>query len=203
MKHMINVDRVLTIHQDTVVRWHDSEIDQPYDSIYGIVCEQHSYNFRLWHQEDIARNPDATDQEIANVKRSIDKLNQRRNDWIEKIDQWIVEDLTQQGTDTPTDAPRNTETPGSAIDRLSILALRLYHLDEQTARLDATPDLIASVNRKIVVGLAQQKDLSKSLAELIADIYAGRKRHGTYQQMKMYNDPKLNPQIYNAQRRAG
>ena len=200
---MINVDRVLTIHQDTVVRWHDSEIDQPYDSIHGIVCEQHSYNFRLWHQEDIARNPDATDQEIADVKRSIDKLNQRRNDWIEKIDQWIVEDLTQQGTGVSTDAPRNTETPGSAIDRLSILALRLYHLDEQTARLDATPDLVASVNRKIAVGLAQQKDLSKSLAELLADIYAGRKRHGTYQQMKMYNDPKLNPQIYNAQRRAG
>ena len=92
---------------------------------------------------------------------------------------------------------------GSAIDRLSILALRLYHLDEQTARLDATPDLVASVNRKIAVGLAQQKDLSKSLAELLADIYAGRKRHGMYQQMKMYNDPKLNPQIYNAQRRAG
>ncbi len=200
---MIDVDRVLKIHRDTVVRWHDEDIDQPYDSIYGIACEQHSYNFQLWHQEDIARNPDATDQEIANVKRSIDKLNQQRNDWIEKIDQWIVEDLSRQGISALTDAPRNTETPGSAIDRLSIMALRLYHLDEQTTRLDATPDLIVSVNRKIAVGLAQQRDLSKSLTELLADIYAGRKRHGTYRQMKMYNDPKLNPQIYNAQRRAG
>jgi hypothetical protein len=200
---MIDVDRVLKIHQDTVVRWHDEDIDQPYDSIYGLACEQHSYNFRLWHQEDIARNPDASDQEIAMVKRSIDKLNQQRNDWIERIDQWIVEDLSQQGISAVTDAPRNTETPGSAIDRLSILALRLYHLDEQTTRVDATPDLVASVNRKSAVGLAQQRDLSTSLAELLADIYTGRKRHGTYQQMKMYNDPKLNPQIYNAQRRAG
>lgn len=200
---MIDVDKILEIHQETVVRWHDEDIDQPYDSVYGIACAQHGYNFRLWHQEDIARNPTATDQEIANVKRSIDKLNQQRNDWIEKIDQWIVADVSRREISAMTDAPRNTETPGSAIDRLSILALRLYHLDEQTARLDATPDLIAAVNRKIKVCLAQQKDLSTSLAELLADIYAGRKRHGTYQQMKMYNDPKLNPQIYNAQRRAG
>ncbi len=105
---MIDVDRALKIHQDTVVRWHDEDIDQPHDSIYGIACEQHSYNFQLWHQEDIARNPDATDQEIANVKRSIDRLNQQRNNWIEKIDQWIVEDLTRQGISALTDASRNT-----------------------------------------------------------------------------------------------
>ena len=200
---MIDVNQIAHIHQDTVVRWHEKHIDQPYDSVYGLACEQHSYNFQLWHQEDIARSPDATDKEIANVKRSIDKLNQQRNDWIEKIDQWIVADLSGHGIGAQTDARRNTETPGSVIDRLSILALRLYHLEEQTTRLDATPDLIATVNHKIAVGLAQQQDLTKSLAELLADIYAGRKLHGTYQQMKMYNDPKLNPQIYNAQRRAG
>ena len=200
---MIDVDQVLELHRDTVIRWHDEPIDQPYDSVYGLVCEQHSYNFQLWHQEDIARSPTASDEEIAKVKRAIDGFNQQRNDWIEKVDEWIVADLDGKGIRTDSSVPRNTETPGSAIDRLSIMALRLYHLDEQAQRNDATPDLIASVNRKIAVGLAQQRDLSQSLSELLTDIYNGRKRHGTFRQMKMYNDPRLNPQIYNARRKAG
>jgi hypothetical protein len=203
MIDMIDVQRVLEIHRETVIRWHDEDVDQPYDSVYGIVCQQHSYNFQLWHQEDTARCPHATDHELATVKRSIDKLNQQRNDWIEKIDEWIAADLSRQCIQATAAAPRNTETPGSAIDRLSILALRLYHLDEQTTRLDASPELIASVRRKIAVGLTQQRDLSTSLTELLADIYAGRKQNGTYRQMKMYNDPNLNPQIYAVQRRAG
>ena len=200
---MIDVERILEIHRDAVIRWHEEPLDQPYTGVYGLVCEQHSFNYQLWHQEDIARSPTATDEEIARVKRSIDGFNQQRNDWIERIDEWIVADLQGQGIEPTADASRNTETPGSAIDRLSIMALRLYHLDEQAQRTDAEQDLIASVNRKIAVGLAQQRDLSKSLGELLADIYAGRKQHGTYRQMKMYNDPRLNPQIYNAHRRAG
>lgn len=200
---MIDVERILKIQRDTVIRWHDEPLDQPYDAVYGLVCEQHSYNFQLWHQEDIARSPAASDEEIAQVKRSIDRFNQQRNDWIERIDEWIIADLQRQEIEPETGAPQNTETPGSAIDRLSIMALRLYHLDEQTTRTDADPDLIASVKRKIAIGLVQQGDLSKSLNELLTDIYAGRKRHGTYRQMKMYNDPSLNPQIYNARRRAG
>ncbi len=200
---MIDVERVLEIHRETVIRWHDEDVDQPYDSVYGIACQQHSYNFQLWHQEDIARCPEATDHELATVKRSIDKLNQQRNDWIEKIDEWIVADLSRKGIQAANDAPRNTETPGSAIDRLSILALRLYHLNEETTRPDATGELIASVKRKMAVGLLQRRDLSTSLSELLADIYAGRRRHGTYRQMKMYNDPNLNPRIYRVQRRAG
>ena len=200
---MINVERILEIHRDTVIRWHAEPLDQPYDGVYGLVCEQHSYNFQLWHQEDIARSPTASDPEIAQVKRSIDRFNQQRNDWIEKIDEWIVADLQHQAIEPDTGACQNTETPGSAIDRLSIMALRLYHLDEQARRTDADSDLIASVNHKIAIGLAQLGDLSKSLSELLADIYTGRKRHGTYRQMKMYNDPRLNPQIYKARRRAG
>jgi len=200
---MIDIERVLKIHSDTVVRWHDEPIDQPYDSIYGIICEQHSYNFQLWHQEDIARSPTATDQEIAQVKRSIDNFNQQRNDWIEQIDEWIVEDLDRRSVQADDGVPRNTEMPGNAIDRLSIMALRLYHLDEQARRTDVDPDFVASVNRKIATGRVQKNDLSKSLLELLNDIDAGRKRHGTYRQMKMYNDPRLNPQIYNARRRAG
>ena len=138
---------------------------------------------------------------IANVKRKIDKLNQQRNDWIEKIDEWLVGDLAERRISPASGAPKNTETPGSAIDRLSIMSLRLFHLDEQTGRSDATPSLLASVDRKIAVGVAQQRDLAQSLRELLEDIYAGRRSHGTYRQMKMYNDPQLNPYLYNAKLR--
>ncbi len=200
---MIDVDRILKMHHETVVRWHDEPIDQAYDAVYGIACEQHSYNFQLWHQEDIARSPTASDSEIAAVKRAIDGFNQQRNDWIEKIDEWIVADLEDRGIETASTAPRNTETPGSAMDRLSIMALRLYHLDEQARRPDASSELVASVERKIAIGQVQLADLAQSLTELLSNIYSGRCRHGTYRQMKMYNDPRLNPQIYNAQRKAG
>ena len=98
-------------------------------------------------------------------------------------------------------APLNTETPGSVIDRLSILSLRLYHLAEQTHRPEATPDLLASLKQKLTIGLAQREDLSDSLADLIDDVYDGNKRHKTYRQMKMYNDPRLNPYIYEAKLR--
>ena len=200
---MIDIDQILELHRRTVDRWHHEPIDQPYESVYGLICEQHSFNFQLWHQEDIARSPTASDEEIAKVKRAIDGFNQQRNDWIEKIDEWIVADLDEKGIQADPAMSRNTETPGSAIDRLSIMALRLYHLDEQAQRGDATPELVASVNQKIAVGFAQRQDLSQSLHELLTDIYAGRKQHGTYRQMKMYNDPRLNPQIYNARRKAG
>lgn len=198
---MIDVDRVLQMHQETVVRWHEQDIDQPYPGVYGLICQQHAFNFRLWHEEDIARSPDATDQQIAQVKRNIDKLNQQRNDWIEKLDDWLIGDLAERRISAATDAPKNTETPGSAVDRLSIMALRLFHLDEEASRANADEALVASVNRKIGIGLVQQRELAQSLRELLDDVYAGRRRHGTYRQMKMYNDPQLNPYLYNANTR--
>src|SRR6185503_15399300 len=99
-----------------------------------------SYNYRLWHEEDKARSPTASDAEIAQVKRAIDKLNQQRNDWIEKLDDWITEELARLHVAAPATAPQNTETLGSTIDRLSILALRIYHLIEQRDRADATAE---------------------------------------------------------------
>lgn len=198
---MIDVDRVLQIHHETVVRWHEHDIEQRFHGVYGLICQQHAFNFRLWHEEDIARSPDATDQEIAQVKRNIDKLNQQRNDWIEKIDEWLLGDLAERRVAPLSDARKNTETPGSAIDRLSIMSLRLYHLNEQASRSNVDEALIASVNQKITIGLAQLRDLAQSLRELLADIYSGHRRHGTYQQMKMYNDPQLNPYLYNARHR--
>ena len=122
---MISIEAVTKLHRDCVARWHEGPIANPYDGFLAIVCEQLSYNYRLWHEEDKARSPTATDSEIAQVKRAIDKLNQQRNDWIEKLDDWFTEELARHGASAPADAPQNTETLGSSIDRLAILALRI------------------------------------------------------------------------------
>jgi hypothetical protein len=198
---MIDVKQVTDLHRETVIRWHEQEIDNPYDGVMEVICKQHSFNFLLWHEEDIARSPDVGDTRVAQVKRAIDGYNQQRNDWIEKIDDWISGYLDQQQIKTDADAPLNTETPGSVIDRLSILSLRIFHLEEQAQRSDATTEHVESVQQKIAVCLLQHYDLSTSLSQLLDDILTGRKRHKTYRQFKMYNDPTLNPYLYQAQQR--
>ena len=195
---MLSFDSITSLHRDCIARWHQQPIDNPYEDFPRIVCEQLSYNFRLWHEEDKARSPTATDSEIAQVKRAIDKLNQQRNDWIEKLDDWITDELARRNIFAPQAAPQNTETLGSTIDRLSILALRIYHLIEQRDRADASPEHRENVARKLAIALAQHGDLSRSAQQLADDLFAGRKRHKTYRQLKMYNDPSLNPYLYKA-----
>lgn len=199
---MLHVPRILQLHEDMVVRWHSQEVDCPYRAELGIICTQHGFNFKLWHQEDIARSPDVSDHEIAQVKRAIDRFNQQRNDWIEKMDDWITGELLERRIAPLADAEHNTETPGSAIDRLSILALRIYHLQEQAQRQDASADHRASCERKLAVCCQQRADLARSLQTLLNRIQAGERRHITYRQMKMYNDPTLNPYLYGSDRKA-
>ncbi len=184
---------------DAVDRWHREPIENPYDGILSLVCQQHQFNYRLWHEEDKARSPSATDHEIATVKRAIDGFNQSRNDMIEKVDDALTKVLCDQGVPA-SDGPINTETPGSAIDRLSIMSLRLYHYREQADRQDADDSHRGKVNERIALCQQQHADLSKSLQQLLDDIFAGRKQHRTYRQMKMYNDPTLNPSIYGAKK---
>jgi cell division protein FtsB len=199
---MIDVRAILDLHERAVAQWHKREIDNPYEGFLNVVCLQHEQNFRLWHQEDIARSPEVTDADIARVKRAIDKLNQRRNDLIEQLDDCLLAKLSAAGVQPRADARLNTETPGSAIDRLSILALRLYHMEEQAARTDADDAHIAKVKSRLVVLREQRRDLAASLGELLADVFAGRKRLKVYHQFKMYNDPTLNPHIYAAKKSA-
>jgi hypothetical protein len=195
---MINVNEIIELQEKTVARWHQQPVDNPFDSIMATICKQHSFNYLLWHQEDIARSRDVTDSEIAQVKRSIDGYNQQRNDWIEKIDDEITTLLEASQVTVAEQAPLNTETPGSVMDRLSILALRIYHLREQLEREGVSEEHLESVRHKIAVCLLQQEDLKNSLQQLLDDIFAGRKRHRTYRQFKMYNDPTLNPYLYQA-----
>jgi hypothetical protein len=199
---MISVEQITALQIECVERWHREPVDNPYaqgdsvESLLGIVCQQHQFNYLLWHEEDIARSREVTDAQIANVKRNIDRYNQSRNDWIERIDDWITADLARHTIVCPSDARLNTETPGSAMDRLSIMSLRIYHLDEQLTREDIDDAHREKVNMRLGICRLQHHDLANSLHELLEDIYAGNKRHRTYRQMKMYNDPTLNPYLY-------
>jgi hypothetical protein len=163
-----------------------------------LVCEQHKFNYLLWHEEDVARSPDVGDDRIAAVKRAIDRYNQQRNDAIEKLDDWLIAELGRKEVRLQEGARLNTETPGSAIDRLSILALRLYHMQEQADRVDASAEHVQKVSGRLAILREQHADLSQSLQELLDDIFSGRKRMKVYRQFKMYNDPTLNPYLYQA-----
>jgi hypothetical protein len=190
------VQQITELHRETVCRWHDAEVDNPYVGFLAVVCEQHQFNYLLWHEEDVARSADVGDHRIAQVKRAIDRYNQQRNDAIERIDEALLASLENAGVKSTPGAPLNTETPGSAIDRLSIMALRIYHLEEQAARSDVDDAHHQKVNERLSRCRVQHADLAWSLGELIADLQAGRKQLKVYRQMKMYNDPTLNPYLY-------
>ncbi len=147
-----------------------------------------------WHLEDLIRDPEIDPVEALALKRRIDKSNQDRTDLVEKIDSYF---RTKYADVKPLpDAKINTESPAWAIDRLSILALKIYHMREQVERTDATPQHVATCKAKLDVLLEQRKDLSLSIEQLLDDIAAGRKYMKVYRQMKMYNDPSTNPVFY-------
>lgn len=147
-----------------------------------------------WHLEDIIRNPSIDPEEALNIKRRIDKSNQDRTDLVEMIDSYFLEKFSS--INPKKDAIINTESPAWAIDRLSILALKIYHMEQEVGRTNASPEHIEKCRAKLFVLLEQQVDLSSAIDQLLADIEAGRKYMKLYKQMKMYNDPSLNPVLY-------
>ena len=193
---MINVPEILQLHADTVKAWHHQPIRNPYDGFLADVCTQHHFNFLLWHEEDKARSTVDDDLVIAAVKRAIDGYNQQRNDWIEKLDDHLSRQIDEQAVVVSKHARLNSETPGSIIDRLSIIALRIYHLGEQLQRDDASAQHIEKVQQRMEICRLQRSDLAGCLEQLLEDIFAGRYRHRTYRQLKMYNDTSLNPYLY-------
>lgn len=199
MPPRINVPEITELHAQTVALWHTQDVANPYEGLLHLVCQQHSFNYLLWHEEDIARSPDVGDDRIAQVKRAIDRYNQQRNDGIEKLDAYFLQMLAAEKVEPESGARQNTETPGSAIDRLSILSLRQYHMQEQIERTDATEEHREKARTRLAVVNEQHRDLSNSLQELLDDIFAGRKRLKVYFQFKMYNDPSMNPYLYGKQ----
>ena len=147
-----------------------------------------------WHFEDIIRDPQIDPEAALVLKRRIDKSNQDRTDLVEMIDSYFLDKY--KNVEVLPDATINTESPAWAVDRLSILALKIYHMREQVDRKDADAEHIAKCQQKLDVLLEQQKDLSTAIDQLLADIEAGRKYMKVYKQMKMYNDPSTNPILY-------
>ena len=195
---MIDVQKITELHRASVERWHREPIDNPYEGFLGQVCLQHRSNYEIWHEEDIARRTDVSDAVIARVKRNIDRLNQQRNDQIEKLDLELIDLLGSLGVKPRPEARLNTETPGSVIDRLSILSLRIFHLDEQVQSPDTDQALGDQLRQKLAVCRVQHRDLSGSLAELWEEVVTGRKLLKVYRQFKLYNDPRTNPYLRRA-----
>ena len=161
----------------------------------ALVGRQHRANFELWHIEDEARSPKATDAELADVKRRVDRTNQRRNDLVEELDRALLAWLEPQGLPNPL-ASLNSESPGLMVDRLSILSLKIFHTREEATRPNA-PDGHAQRNLDRLAILEEQRaDLASCLDALWVETIAGTRRFKLYRQLKMYNDPSLNPAIY-------
>ena len=191
--------------------WHAEEppADIParqVDGLVGLIVRQHLKNFLLWHVEDRARRTDVDDHVITLCKREIDGLNQQRNDLMEQVDAWLVRAIesfpVQQRI--PDGSRRfNTETLGAALDRLSILSLKIFHMREQTGRPDVDLAHLARCREKLSLLEAQHGDLSRSILELVDEYAMGVKSPKVYFQCKMYNDPALNPELYAATPVAG
>lgn len=197
---MIDAEEIRRMQDTWTLRWHGSEDAGPgVEDAPELIVRNHRANFDLWHEEDKARDPRASDVEIARVKRAIDGLNQRRNDLVEEIDEELVRGLPAQRAN----APLHSETPGMMIDRMSILALKIYHTREQAEREEATEaHRLRSADRLRVLE-EQRGDLAGCLDSLWREVLRGGRRFKIYRQMKMYNDPEMNPAIYEAQRLDG
>lgn len=176
------------------------DVDRPVENPYEAGTLDHLLYLKnwidtvQWHLEDIIRNPEIDPAEALLIKRRIDRSNQERTDMVEYIDSYMLDKY--KDIVPAADARLNTETPAWAIDRLSILALKIYHMHEEVVRPDAEAQHVEACRKKLDTLLSQQVDLSTAIEELIEDIEAGRKYMKTYKQMKMYNDPSLNPVLY-------
>ena len=193
MPPLLNVRAILRTHDQANTAWHEARlVEPPADELFAFILRQHHANFDLWHEEDDARSPDASDARITEVKHAIDRLNQQRNDLVEQIDQLLLSFAQPQNEA----APLHSETPGLIIDRLSILALKLYHTAEEAHRASANEQHRARNLTRLAVLEQQRADLAGCLDQLWSQVLTGQRRFKLYKQMKMYNDPELNPVLY-------
>ena len=162
--------------------------------VWSYIELNHRNNCLLWQEEDQARRRDVGDALIAANKRAIDGYNQRRQDAIEKIDECVLERLAD--VQRLADARQNSETVGSMIDRLSILSLKVYHMNLQRLRADAGVEHVQRCEAKCRVLQEQRVDLQNCLRSLLRDVVSGAAYFKVYRQFKMYNDPNLNPYLY-------
>lgn len=193
---LLDAISITALHDAATGEWHHRPPQEisPGDLV-SAVRAQHCANFKLWHLEDEARAPSASDHQIADIKHRIDRVNQSRNDLMERCDALLLDALALHDLPAP-DAPLHSETPGLIIDRLSILALKIFHTREETQRADAPPGHLARNSERLRLLEEQRQDLSACLDALWQQIVQGKRRFKLYRQLKMYNDPALNPAVY-------
>ncbi|MDE7148948.1 MAG: DUF4254 domain-containing protein [Bacteroidales bacterium] len=189
------------IFEQSVLDYHKTDnVDRPIDNPYELKSIEYYLYLKnwidtvQWHLEDIIRDPDIEPTAALALKRRIDKSNQDRTDLVELIDSYFLD--TFKDVRIAPDATINTESPAWAIDRLSILHLKIYHMKQEATRPGTSEAHRTQAQTKLNVLEEQLEDLSLSIGQLLADIAAGRKKMRVYKQMKMYNDPELNPVLY-------
>jgi hypothetical protein len=197
-------DKANTIFQDVINKYHViNTVDQEFTNIYDKSADliEHLLYRKCWidtvqwHYEDIIRDPQIDPVAALTLKRKIDASNQDRTDMVEYIDSYFLEKYADV---TPKESAKiNSESPAWTIDRLSILALKIYHMNEEVERTDASDAHVAACQKKLDVLLEQRVDLSTAIDDLITDIENGDKYMKVYKQMKMYNDDELNPVLRN------
>ena len=190
-----------SIFEKSVVDYHVTDsVDAPMNNLYELKTIEYYLYLKnwidavQWHFEDIIRDPQIEPNAALTLKRRIDKSNQDRTDLVELIDSYFLDKY--KDVKPMAEATINTESPAWAIDRLSILALKIYHMQKEVERTDTTPEHHAQCKAKLDILLEQKKDLSSAIDQLLADIESGKKYMKVYKQMKMYNDPALNPVLY-------
>ena len=194
-------EQFIKIFQQAINDYHEKDdvnatIINPYDkeSLEHLLYLKNWIDTVQWHLEDIIRNPVIDATEALAIKRRIDASNQHRTDVVEYIDSWFLK--KHEGVSTLPGATLNTESPAWAIDRLSILELKVFHMQAETERSDATEEHRAACSAKLDILLTQRIDLSTAIDQLLEDISSGKKYMKVYKQMKMYNDESLNPVLY-------
>lgn len=199
---MKNISEIsLSIFNESIDKYHlkddvSTPVENPYKypELSYYLYAKNWIDTVQWHLEDIIRRPDIEPSKALEIKRQIDKSNQDRTDLVELIDSYFL-DLYSKVQPKST-AKFNTESPAWAIDRLSILSLKIYHMRQETLRTDADASHLKACQDKLAILVTQEKDLCQAIDELMADIASGDKYIKTYKQMKMYNDPNLNPELY-------
>lgn len=197
----MNTAHAFKIFEESISQYHilDS-VDQPFENPYEpksldhLLYRKNWIDTIQWHYEDLIREPSIDPVSALELKRKIDASNQERTDMVEYIDSYFLKEFSS--VENLDDATINTESPAWAIDRLSILALKIYHMKEEAHRPSASEEHRAACAKKLAVLMEQKTDLSTAIDQLLTDMKAGKKYMKVYKQMKMYNDESLNPVLY-------
>jgi hypothetical protein len=192
---ILTVNEIVNLQAENIYEWHTNKYFTEEKLPIKFIIENNYWNYQLWHEEDIARIKDIDPVRMVEAKRNIDHYNQQRNNSMESIDEWI---LTWLKTNNVLMAEKlHSETPGMMIDRLSIMALKKYHMLEEAVRPSATEAHRINCKEKVAILEQQIKDLSDCLTDVLHQLEKGALGFKVYRQLKMYNDPSLNPQLYN------